>query len=344
MTHAQQNTRRVWRTPRAGVISDLALCTEPMPALASEKIRVSVKAVGLNFADIFALTGLYSATPEGSFIPGLEFSGEVIALGEQAATELSVGDRIYGCIRFGAYTDCLDVLPHHCRKLPDDWSFEQGAAFPVQSLTAFYALTELGNLKPGQRVLVHSAAGGVGLQAMNMVRAMGAHPIGTVGSENKKAYLQTLGFSDVLVRRKDFSSQLKTLLNGKPLHLVLDGIGGEIQKLSFDVLAPMGRLVAFGAAEFTPGNRPNWLKIAWRYLNRPRYDLLNMISDNKSVMGFNLIWLWQEQTLFRRLLEQCDACRLAAPSVGHVYEFDKAQEALTCLRSGSSMGKVVLLN
>ncbi|AFU99551.1 zinc-binding dehydrogenase [Simiduia agarivorans] len=343
MTRDEACTRQVWRTPKAGALSDLAMCTEPMPALAPEKIRVSVQAVGLNFADIFALTGLYSATPAGSFVPGLEFSGVVVAVGEQAATDFKPGDRIFGCIRFGAYADSVDVLPQHCRGLPDDWTYEQGAAFAVQALTAFYALTELGNIKPGQQVLVQSAAGGVGLQAMKMARAMGANPIGTVGNEHKKRFLHALGFTDVLVRGPDFGKQLQSHLGERPLHLVLDGIGGAVQKNAFDLLAPMGRLVAFGAAEFTPGNKPNWLKIAWRYLTRPRYDLLNMISENKSVLGFNLIWLWQEQALFDALLEGCVALNLSPPHVGHVFAFADAKAALDCLRSGQSVGKVVLV-
>ncbi|UTA47827.1 zinc-binding dehydrogenase [Simiduia sp. 21SJ11W-1] len=337
-----KHNRQVWRTPKAGAISRLALAYEPLAELAADHIRVEVKAVGLNFADIFALTGLYSATPEGSFIPGLEFSGVVSALGANAATNLVPGDRVYGCIRFGGYTSVVDVNPNHCRLLPAHWSFEQGAAFPVQSLTAFYALKYLAAVQAGQRVLVHSAAGGVGLQAMAMVRAMGAQPVGSVRSQAKQAWLKDLGYSDVIVRAGDFALALAEYLQGRPLHAVLDGIGGEVQKASFASLAPMGRLVVFGAAEFTPGNRPNWFTAAWRYLRRPRYDVMNMISENKSVLAFNLIWLWQEQALFDELLSGCEALNLPAPHVGHTFAFNQAHEAIACLRSGNSVGKVVL--
>ncbi|SDK75697.1 zinc-binding dehydrogenase [Microbulbifer yueqingensis] len=335
-------SRNAWRIGKAGAISDLKLVEEDLPALAPEKIRIDVRAVGLNFADIFALTGLYSATPEGSFVPGLEFSGVVSELGESADTDLRVGDRVYGCIRFGGYATSVDVLPGHCRRLPEDWSFPQGAAFPVQSLTAYYSLHDLGAVQPGQVVLVHSAAGGVGLQAMRMLQQMGAVPIGTVSSESKREFLAGQGFEEVIVRGHDFGAQLRKQLAGRPLHAVLDGIGGEVQKQSFDALAPTGRLVVFGAAEFTPGDRPNWLKAAWLYLKRPRYDVMKMISTNRSVLAFNLIWLWQEQALFDRLLEGCAGLCLPAPHVGHEFGFEDAHGAIECLRSGRSVGKVVL--
>ena len=335
-------TRMVWRTQKAGAISNLKLLDEALDALDPEKIRIEVKSVGLNFADIFALTGLYSATPEGSFIPGLEFSGVIAEVGTAAETTLAVGDRVYGCIRFGGYASVVDVPPQHCRKIPEGWSFAQAAAFPAQSLTAYYALTALGAVKPGQVVLIQSAAGGVGLQAMAMVKELGAVPIGTVSSESKRKFLAEKGFNEVIARGKDFSAQLQQQLAGRPLHLVLDGIGGKIQQQSFETLAPTGRMIVFGAAEFTPGDKPNWLKAAWLYLKRPRYDVMDMISSNKSVLAFNLIWLWQEQALFDSLLEGCAALGLPAPHVGHAFAFTQAHDAIALLRSGQSIGKVVL--
>ncbi|MBY6211308.1 zinc-binding dehydrogenase [Microbulbifer agarilyticus] len=337
-----EQARHLWRTQKAGAISNLRLLEEPLAPLASGQVRVAVKSVGLNFADIFALTGLYSATPEGSFIPGLEFAGVVSEVAADTQTDLKVGDRVYGCTRFGGYATVIDVPAQHCRKVPDTWSFAEGAAFPAQSLTAYYALTNLAAVKPGQQVLIQSAAGGVGLQAMRMAEQMGAIPIGTVSSENKREFLAAQGFTDVIVRGDHFADQLKLQLSGQPLHAVLDGIGGKLQQQCFAALAPTGRLVVFGAAEFTPGDKPNWLKAAWLYLKRPRYDVMDMISTNKSVLAFNLIWLWQEQALFDELLSGCAGLSLPAPHVGHEYDFAQAHDAIECLRSGNSIGKVVL--
>lgn len=340
MAETIPGTRNVWKTSRAGAISRLKLVTEKLNVLAQDSVRVEVKAVGLNFADIFALTGLYSATPKGAFIPGLEYSGVISEIGA-GVTDFNVGDRVMGVTRFGGYVDTLDTATEHLQLLPDNWNFAQGAAYLVQTLTAWYALSTLGQLKKGQQVLVQSAAGGVGLQAMKICKALGAHPVGFVANEEKVALLKSLGFEQSFVRQQPFARQLAQL----DLHpdLVLDAVGGEIQSASFNALKPMGRLIVFGAAEFTPGkNRPNYLKAAWQYLKRPKYDVMEMISENKSVMAFNLIWLWNETGLMAELVSQMNSIELAPPHVGHSFAFTQAHQAIECLRSGQTVGKVVL--
>ncbi len=332
--------RRVWRTEKAGAISRLTLVEEALGPLADDEVQVDVKAVGLNFADIFALTGLYSATPKGSFIPGLEYAGVVTQVGKRCQG-FSIGDRIMAVTRFGGYSSVVHSKADYLIPLPDDCSFAQGAAYLTQTLTAWYALNDLGAMKAGHHVLVQSAAGGVGLQAMKLVRALGGHPIGTVSSLEKVAFLNDLGF-EAWQREDSFKTQLKK--QQRSFDLVLDAIGGEVQRASFNALKPMGRLVVFGAAEFTPGkNRPNYLTAAWHYLRRPKYDVMAMISDNRSVMAFNLIWLWDQVELMKVLLKDMMAVDISPPHVGHEFRFEQAHEAIDCLRSGKTIGKVVLL-
>ena len=339
MVKAQQH-RNVWRTPKAGVISRLKLIEEILPDLADDEVEVTVKAVGLNFADIFAITGLYSATPEGSFIPGLEYSGFVNQVGKNC-TRFKAGDRIMAVSRFGGYASIIQSREDYLLALPDDWNFSQGAAYLTQTLTAWYALNDLGGIKPNHDVLVQSAAGGVGLQAMKLIKALGGNPIGTVSSEHKVRFLADLGF-EAWLREPSFGSQLKR--EKRTFDLVLDAIGGEVQTASFNALKPMGRLVVFGAAEFTPGkNRPNYLTAAWKYLRRPKYDVMDMISENRSVMAFNLIWLWDQVELMKVLLADMMAVDITPPHVGHEFTFEQTHEAIDCLRSGQTIGKVVLL-
>lgn len=332
--------RKVWSTAKAGAIQRLQLVDETLLALAADEIEVSVKAVGLNFADIFALTGLYSATPEGRFIPGLEYSGVVSKVGKNS-TRFKLGDRIMAVSRFGGYASVIQSKEDYLVSLPDDWSFSQGAAYLTQTLTAWYALNDLGAIKPGYDVLVQSAAGGVGLQAMKLIKALGANSIGTVSSQNKIDFLADLGF-EAWIREPSFAKQVKR--ENRTFDLVLDAIGGEVQIASFNALKPMGRLVVFGAAEFTPGkNRPNYLKAALQYLRRPKYDVMDMISDNRSVMAFNLIWLWDQVELMKELLCDMMAVEITPPHVGHEFNFEGAHAAIDCLRSGKTIGKVVLL-
>ena len=334
------STFRYWQTARAGNMARLTLHTGMLPTLANNHVRITVHAVGLNFADIFALTGLYSATPQGAFIPGLEFAGEVEEVSPEAE-RFAVGDRVMGVTRFGGYTSVIDSEPEYLIPLPADWDYAQGAAWPAQTLTAWYALTHLGALQADQQVMIHSAAGGVGLQAMKLVQALGGRATGTVGSEEKATWLGQQGFEDVLVRAPDFARQLQR--HDRHFDLVLDAIGGQVQTASFNALNPMGRLVVFGAAEFTPSqNRPNYLKAAWRYLRRPRYDVMAMISSNRSVLAFNLIWLWEQKGKMQALLEELKTIPLPPPHVGHRFAFDDAHTALALLRSGQSVGKVVL--
>ncbi|MEQ3696669.1 MAG: zinc-binding dehydrogenase [Pseudomonadales bacterium] len=330
--------RTRWYTPKAGDTARLTVVNDQLGELADNEVRVEVKAVGLNFADIFALTGLYSATPSGGFTPGLEFSGVVT---ESKASDYSMGDKVMGVTRFGGYTSVIDTPAAYLSPLPTGFSFQQGAAYPVQTLTAYYALKELGALKPSHSVLVNSAAGGVGLQAMQLIKAMGATAIGTVRSEAKQAFLATRGDEQVLVREDDFSAQL--LRERIHLDLVLDGVGGAVQKACFDALNPMGRLIVFGAAEFTPGKRrPNYFKAALKYIRRPKYDVMDMISDNKSVMAFNLIWLYENVAYLSGLMEEMQAFTTEPPHVGHEFPFNEAPAAIELLRCGNTMGKVVL--
>ncbi len=328
--------RRRWEIARPGSIERVRLIEEPLPPLAPDRVRIAVKAVGLNFADIFALLGLYSATPKPPFTPGFEVAGTVV---QSCASGPAVGSEVIGLTRFGAYVTHVDVAPAYVLPLPAGWTAQQGAAYPVQTLTAWYALVTLGAVRPGQKVLIHSAAGGVGLQAMQICQRLGAHPVGTVSRAGKVDVLRELGFTDVLVR----SGQTPWWSVHRDYDLVLDAVGGDVLRRSYDALAPAGRLVTFGAAEFTPrGAGANLLSTAWRYLRRPRIDPLAMVTANKSVMGFNLVWLWDRLELLKPALKELAAIDLPPPLVGRTFPFERATDALAHLKSGASVGKVVL--
>lgn len=335
--------RQVYRMPRAGSINYLKLQTEALPPPAPHEVCVQVKAIGLNFADIFAMQGLYSATPSGSFIPGLEFSGEVIAVGEQA-TAWQVGDRVMGVTRFGGYVSHICIDQRYVIKLPDDWSFEEGAGYLVQGLTAYYALRQLGDLQPGQTVLIHSAAGGVGILANRICKTFGAYTIGTVGNPGKADFLlNSEGYDEVIVRDDNFTRQLQNALHGKPLNLIMECIGGDILKQGWDLLAPMGRMVVYGNASFTTHSaKPNYPKLIWRFLRRPKIDPLRLPTENKSLMGFNLIYLYEQTDMMHRLLGELQDLDLKPQYIGQVFPFSDMHQAIRLFQQGKTIGKVVL--
>jgi NADPH:quinone reductase-like Zn-dependent oxidoreductase len=334
--------RKSYRITRVGSLNNLKFVEEEIPSPADNEVCIEVKAIGLNFADVFTIMGLYGAAPKMDFIPGLEFSGIVVDKGKNA-TSVNVGDRIMGSIRFGSYTTRLNIDHRYVIKLPDDWSFEEGASFIVQALTAYYALVPLGSVQQNQLVLIHSAAGGVGIYANRIAKKFSAYTIGTVGSPSKIDLLKKEGYDDIIVRDGKFKRELAKHLDGKKLDLVLDAVGGKVQKDSFDHLTTTGRLVAYGLSQFaSPGARPNYLKLALRFITMPRYQTLTLIESNKSVLGFNLIWLYERYDLWTKLLGEIEALHLSKPYVGNVFPFEKLKEAIKVFQAGGTTGKVVV--
>jgi alcohol dehydrogenase len=312
-----------------------------------------VEAVGLNFADIFACQGLYSATPTGSFVPGLECAGVIEAIGDgtRPLSELRPGDRVIALTRFGAYATALNVGIQYLHRMPAGWTPEQAAGWAVQGLTAWYGLLSLGAVERNDVVLVQSAAGGVGLLALDIVQALGARPIAVVGQEAKRDFLtgqRGLAPSSVIVRNpKTFTTQIDAAvaaLGADGLDCVLDAVLGPTFRPAFDRLRPEGRYVLYGAADFmSHASRPNYLSLGWRYLWRPRLDPLAMISSNRSLMAFNLIWLWERAERLPEGYAALERLLPRPPHVGARFPFDRALEAMRLLQSGETIGKVVLV-
>ena len=334
---------------RAGSLARLACVEETLPDPGPGEARLRVEAIGLNFADILACLGLYSATPSGSFVPGLECAGTVEAIGPD--TRLAVGDRVCVLTRFGAYADRLNFSQDYAIPVPEGWSAAEAAAWPVQGMTAWYGLIERAQVAAGETVLVQSAAGGVGLQALGILESLGAKVVATVGNEDKRRFLLSRhgppADSVILRRPGDFGQQLDQALKAvgsAGLDVVFDAVLGPYFRPAMQRLNPEGRFVLFGAADFMPaGRRPNYLALLWRYLRRPRLDPLAMISANQSFIGFNLIWLWEEvDRMPGAIAGLTHHAGKRRPHVGERLPFDRAPEAMRLLQSGSTIGKVVL--
>ncbi len=352
-------TREVWRIRRAGSLGRLARATEAIPDPGPGEARIRVKAVGLNFADVFACLGLYSATPAGSFVPGLELAGVVDALGPSVSPPepdaakrqgRRPGDRVMGLTRFGAYATAVNLDIRYLFPIPEAWGFAEAAAFAVQALTAGYGLIELGALKPDESVLLQSAAGGVGLNALAILAEREARVVATVGQTAKRDFLvERYGLTpdQVIVRdRWTFGVQLDRALRALGLtgfDLVFDALAGPYFRAAYERLRPQGRHVLYGAADFMPkGMRPSYPRLLLRYLRRPRLDPLRMIAENKSVMAFNLIWLWDQAERLSKAYAQLAGLMRQPPFVGRRFPFADAPAALRYLQSGESIGKVVL--
>jgi synaptic vesicle membrane protein VAT-1 len=351
-------TRELWRVERTGSLDDLKIASEPLRPPGPGEVRIAVRAGGLNLADVFSCLGLYSATPPVPFTPGLEVAGIVEAVGPQrpgeadGAARWQPGDRVIALTRFGGYATALNADGRYVRPLPGAWSFSEGAAFPVQALTAWYALHTLADVQSGEVVLVHSGAGGVGLNALALLRAASAAVVTTVGSEDKRRLLADragLAPDRIIVRdRRRFAGQLDEALRavGAPgFDIVLDGIAGVYFMPAFRRLRPEGRMVIYGATDMMPaGRRVSRLRLLPRYLRRPRLDPMRMISSNRSVMAFNLIWLWERVDRLNALYGPMAAVLTEPPVVGREFPFSEAPAALRWMKSGESTAKIVLVS
>lgn len=325
-----------------GNLGNLALHDDTLPPPAPGEVQVAVKAVGLNFADVFAVWGLYKAAPKSAFTPGLEYAGIVEQVGP-GVTSVQPGDRVMGVTRFGGYTSGINIDARYVISVPPDWDFRTAAAYLVQTLTAYYGLSNLGAIERGQTVLIHSVAGGVGLQALKIAKALDCFVVGTVGRANKVDLALSTGCDRVIVRGKDFAADLRAALGERPLHLVLDTVGGRYFSIPFAMLAPMGRLIVVGASRYASvGNRPNLLHLLRHFLTRPKIDPQGLPEQNKGLFGFNLIYLYDRVELMHELLSELNDLQLAPPHVGHVFAFEQLREAMLLFQSGKTVGKVVL--
>ncbi len=327
---------------RAGSIANLKTRAESLKDPEAHQVQVEIKAIGLNFADLFAIWGLYSATPKGAFTPGLEYSGIISKVGDEVE-DFSAGDKIMGITRFGAYSTAINIDHRYVVALPPDWDFAEGAAFLVQAMTAYYALFILGDLREDSAVLIHSGAGGVGIFANRLAKSAGAYTVGTTGSHAKVEFMLKEGYDAAMVRDRQFVNKVRNALDGRPLDLIMECIGGEILKKGLILLAPEGRMVVYGSAQFaSTGNRPNYLKLAWKYLKRPKVDPLMLPNRNISLLGFNLIWLYEKVEKMHAILKEIDRHDIGKPYIGHRFTFNELPKGLKLFQSGKTKGKVVV--
>eukprot|EP00178_Gracilaria_changii_P027067 TRINITY_DN840_c0_g1_i1.p1 TRINITY_DN840_c0_g1~~TRINITY_DN840_c0_g1_i1.p1 ORF type:complete len:385 (-),score=47.74 TRINITY_DN840_c0_g1_i1:2312-3466(-) len=365
MSVAQVCSER-WVTRSFGDVGNLHLeqCTTAVPA--ENEVRIRVKAVGLNFADVIAVLGFYEAAGDPPLCPGFEVSGVVDAVGEHV-TDFAANDHVYAVVRFGAYSTIINV-DHRCtRRLPSGWSFEQGAASGAQRFTAWYALCVLGGIPSnGERpmlptserkvVLVHSAAGGVGLNLVKMVQRVGGEVVAVVGSEAKVAALQNHGVdrAHIIVRGQDdrdgFETAVRNILDGDGVDVVVDSLLGDYFEPGYDALNRGGRYVLMGSSSIVPsgtvsllkGGVKNLIELGWKFLRRPKLDLLSSINKGKTISCFNLVYFFEEYQLLERGFSEIEAMQLDKPTVGKTFQFKEAPDALRYFQSGQNVGKIVL--
>lgn len=334
----------------AGSYDRLRFETAPTPTPGPGEVLVETTAAGVNYADCMVRMGLYRSAKVyvgWPIVPGFEVAGRVAALGA-GVDDLSVGDRVVAVTRFFGYATHVCVGRPYVFRTPDAFSDPEAAGFPAVHLTAWFALHELAHPRPGAKVLVHSAAGGVGTALVQLLRIAGCEVVGVVGAAHKVEVARAFGADHVIDKSSVPLWPTAERLAPDGYDLVLDANGVETLGASYRHLRAAGKLVVYGFHTMVPrrGGRPNWLKLARGFVRTPRFNPLTMTTDGKSVLAFNLSYLFERTDFLERAMadlgEWLAQGELQPPKVT-TYPFARVADAHRDLESGQTVGKLVLL-
>lgn len=337
--------RAVW-IPKHGGPDVLEVRETEDPTPSRGEVRIRVKACGLNFAEVSARQGIYPAAPKPPCVVGYEGAGVVDALGEGVESP-AAGTRVAFLSRFGGHSDTVCVPVHQLVPIPDAMSFEEAAALPVNYLTAYQMLFHIRRVRPGDRVLVHAAAGGVGTAVLQLCASVGGITTFGTASASKHDYLREQRCDHPIdYRSVDYVAAVRELTGGEGVDLVCDALGGADWKKGYSLLRPGGMLICFGLANAQRAGRVNWLRVILQVLRIPRFNPLKMMGENRAVAGLDLGSLWSERALIQSGLQ--DLVRLyesgaARPHVDAVFPFDRAADAHRRIEEGKNVGKVLLV-
>jgi NADPH:quinone reductase-like Zn-dependent oxidoreductase len=310
----------------------------PDPRPGPHDVRIQVAAAGVNFADVMARVGLYPDAPKPPCVLGYEVAGTIVEVGREAEGVIH-GQRVIAGTRFEGYAEQVVVPASEAIPLPAGLSFEQGAAIPVNYSTAWAGLIEYGGLRAGQRVLIHAAAGGVGIAATQLAKHWGAEVHGTA-SPFKHDAIREQGVDHPI----DYTQ--RGWEKGLPkFDLVLDAIGGRSFRISYDLLRPGGRLVAYGASAVISGERRSLITALRAVLRTPRFNLLKQMSESRAVIGLNMLRLWDDRKTLQPWIAPLRALMeegVIRPVVAAAFPFERAADAHRMLIERRNVGKVVL--
>jgi NADPH:quinone reductase len=317
---------REWCEPRDLLIDDVGL-----PEPKEGQVRIKVRSAALNFPDILLIAGKYQVKPPLPFSPGLEVAGTIDSVGK-GVKGLAPGQRVLAQLSVGGFAEFAIAPEAAIQTIPDGMSDDEAAAFPLVYQTSYFGLAVRGALQKQETVLVHSAAGGVGLAAVQLARALGAGKvIGTVGSDHKRDLVRKNG-ADVVInyRTEDFVEIVKRETNGRGADIIYDPVGGEVGQRSTKCIAFEGRLLIIG---FTSGAFSNFVS---NHILIKNYSIVGVhwgLYHQHQPAKIALAWtkLWE---LYRD--------GLIKPVVGQRFSMQQIAEAMEALTSREMVGKIVL--
>lgn len=302
----------------------------PAPELPAGAVRIGVRAAGVNFADTLMVKGQYQVKPQLPFAPGLEVAGFVTEVAADV-DGLSIGDRVMACVDHGGYAEEAVAAAGDVFVIPDNMTFVEAAGFPIVYGTSHIGLVDKLKLQPGETLLVHGAAGGVGLTAVEIGKALGARVIATAGGPDKLAIAKRYGADDLIdYRTEDIRERVKALTGGRGADAVYDPVGGSVFDASLRATAQGGRILVVGFASGTVPQIPANVILVKNITVIGYYWGAHRVLDPALVDGS-----------FAELLKWFEEGRLK-PHVSNVFAMEDFADAFDMLTGRKSTGKVVL--
>jgi NADPH2:quinone reductase len=304
----------------------------PDPASpAAGEIQVRIEARGVQYVDVLMLAGKYQFRPDPPFIPGGEAAGHVVAVGP-GVTGFTIGDAVMSRHSLGAMAELGNAKAALCDKVPAGLTLAQAGVFRGAYTTAYHALLQRGRLQEGEWVLIHGAAGGIGISAIQVAKAFGAKVIATAGSEEKRSACLQEGADHAIDYRSGFVDQVKGLTGGRGVDIVYDPIGDKVAEESLRCLAWGGRLLILGFLGGGPTNiKSNYLLIKGIDAVGVRIGGLNEANPKLASDNMKALIALAEQGKLR-------------PRISHTFRLDQAAEALQVVIDRRVIGKAVLLS
>jgi len=321
-----------------GAAHTLKLREQPVRAPGAGEVAIDVEFSGVNFADVQMRLGFYPDAPKRPFVPGYEVSGTVAAVGPGVGADIRVGDRVAAGTYFGGYASRVVIPAEQVLKMPAQLGLDVAAALPVNFFTAHVALFEMARVRPGDRVLIECATGGVGVLAMQMARHAGAEVTGLTTTASKKAFIKAYGAS--AYTRDEFRADPK--LTG--YDMILNASGGAEINWQRARLGITGRMVCIGVNSGVKDGRRNLPRMALAALRTPRISVLKLFDQNTGIYALNALHVLRDPAWIARLTRAFDdfASLGLAPHIGRVFAASDIAKAHAFLETKQATGKVLI--
>jgi len=337
--------RAVWITRAAGPEGlEVRETADPEPG--PGQVRIRVRAAGLNFAEVMAAQGLYPDAPKPPCVVGYEVAGVIDATGD-GTRDHAAGRRVLALTHFGGHADVVCVPAKQVLPIPEAMSFEEAAALPVNYLTAYHMLFRVAGVRPGERVLVHMAAGGVGTAVLQLCRTVDDVEVFGTASAAKHDVLKAEGCAHPIdYHTTDYAAEIRRLTAGQGVDIVLDPLGGHDWRKGLKLLRPCGRLVAYGFANLASGQRRRPARLVSQVAGIPLLTPLGLMNHNRTVSGVNIGHLWEQTATLREELQAVlvlwDQGKVK-PLIDRTYPFAESAAAHRRILRHQNTGKIVLV-